>query len=191
MMRLPVLLVLGGSAALLAALLPGRAAAATRELVNTMRRGNIADVPTPPGYEIPPEGEPYREIIETAERRYNLPSGLLARLLWKESRFRPDAVNASSGAQGIAQIVPRWHPGVDPFDPREAIPYAAGYLRENFNRFGSWDKALAAYNWGPTNVAGAVARLDNAWTDALPRETRDYVTDITGAVSTVPTVRLV
>ena len=57
-----------------------------------------------------------------------------------------------AGAIGIAQIVPRWHPGMNPWKPFPSLDYAAalmgGYLRE----FKRMDWALAAYNAGVPTV---------------------------------------
>lgn len=104
----------------------------------------------------PAAAAPYLEAIDRAERENGLPHHLLARLLYQESRFREDIITgatvSSAGAMGIAQIVPKWHPGVDPLDPFASIDYAARYLRQLFNQFGDWKLALAAYNAGPGNV---------------------------------------
>jgi len=130
-------------------------------------------------FQLPERAAPYAEAIGAAEVKFSLPTGLLGRVLYQESRFRPDVIEgrtvSSAGAVGIAQIVPRWHPGVDPRDPFASIEYAAGYLRKLFDRFGSWADALAAYNWGPGNLA----RLGLG---AAPSETRDYVREIAADV---------
>ena len=119
----------------------------------------------------------YRNAIAAAELREGLPHDLLARLLWQESHYRPEIINGSvaspAGALGIAQIVPRWHPGVDPLDPFASIDYAARYLRDLRRQTGSWKMALAAYNWGIGNLLG------KGWNMA-PLETRNYVADISG-----------
>ena len=66
------------------------------------------------------------------------------------------------------QITPRWHPNVNPYDPVESIWYAAGWLRELHDQFGNWRYAVAAYNWGPTN-------LRNYGFGAAPDITQQYV----------------
>lgn len=131
----------------------------------------------------PPESaRQYLPTVYDAERAYSLPRNLLARLLYQESRYRQDIITGATaspaGALGIAQIVPKWHPEVDPLNPEQAIWYAAKYLRENYDRFGSWDKALAAYNWGPTAVAKALRKYGEQWRDHLPDETANYVSQI-------------
>lgn len=127
----------------------------------------------------PPAGAKYEALFIAASSAHQLPPGLLSRVAYQESRYRPDA-RSPAGALGIMQIVPYWHPGVDPLDPDDAVPYAAKYLRENFDRFGTWAKALAAYNWGPTALARAVqAHGEGGWLAAAPAETRNYVRDVT------------
>lgn len=118
--------------------------------------------------------EKYLPLLRAAEIKYALPPDLLARMAYQESRFRDDIVSgatvSSAGAVGLMQIVPRWHPGVNPLNVPQAIDYAARYVRQLRTQFGSWQLALAAYNFGPGNVSKGAP-----W----PAETRNYVTDIT------------
>jgi hypothetical protein len=65
-----------------------------------------------------------------------------------ESAFDPNAVS-SAGAVGIAQILPSWHPNVDPTDPYASLDYAARLMRGYVSHFGSYTLALIAYNAGP------------------------------------------
>ena len=119
----------------------------------------------------------YRPAIRDAELKQGLPAGLLARVVYQESRYRTDIITgevvSSAGAVGIAQIVPRWHPTVNPLDPVASIYYAASYLRTLYGQFGTWRLALAAYNFGPGNVSSG-----KPW----PDETLAYVSDIAGDV---------
>jgi len=46
--------------------------------------------------------------------------------------------------------------GVNPSDPAQNLEGGARYLRQQYDTFGSWRLALAAYNAGP----GAVQRYD-------------------------------
>ncbi len=115
--------------------------------------------------------------IETAARDWQLPPAFFARLIWRESRFDPNAISPK-GASGIAQFMPGTarHRGVrDPFDPRSAIPASAHYLSDLRNEFGNLGLAAAAYNAGPNRV-----RRWRDGRDALPAETRDFVLAITG-----------
>jgi protein-disulfide isomerase-like protein with CxxC motif len=117
-----------------------------------------------------PLASTYAGAIEKAAAANDVPVELLGALLHRENRFRT-AGSSQAGAKGIAQIVPKFHPGVDPMNPEEAIPYAASYLADNYERFGDWDRALAAYNHGPT----AVRSYGDEWESRIPQETIDYV----------------
>lgn len=125
----------------------------------------------------PARAEPYRETIVRAADAQAIPADLLARVLQQESAYRPDVIDgrtrSTAGALGIAQFMPATARqfGIDPTDPAQAIPAAATYLRQLFDRFGSWTLALAAYNWGQGNVA-------RRGIDAAPVETRAYVADV-------------
>jgi hypothetical protein len=115
--------------------------------------------------------------IETAAHDRQLPPGFLARLIWKESRFDPNAVSPK-GASGIAQFMPgtaKERGLKEPFDPRSAIPASAHYLSDLRKRFGNLGLAAAAYNAGPGRVSN--------WRkgqSGLPGETREFVLSITG-----------
>ena len=135
---------------------------------------------------LPTKANPYAADIAAAEINNGIPNKLLARLLYQESRFRDDIISgekkSSAGAIGIAQIVPKWHPKVNPYDPRDSIYYAAEYLSSLYRQFGSWRRALAAYNWGPGNLSEAIQTAGDNWISIAPRETQNYVTQITADV---------
>ena len=130
-----------------------------------------------------PRGQEYQALFEAASSKYNLPPGLLAAQGWQESRFRPEVIDgtvkSSAGAVGIMQLIPRFYPGVDPLDPAQAIEAAAKSDAAYYRRFGSWDLALAAYNWGPGNLSKNLNLPRDGW----PRETQDYYTNILAGVS--------
>jgi soluble lytic murein transglycosylase-like protein len=73
------------------------------------------------------------------------------------------------------QIVQRWHPNVDPLNVSDAIDYAGQYLAKLKKSTGSWQMALAAYNWG-------IGNLKNKGFENAPKETRDYVIEVAGDV---------
>jgi soluble lytic murein transglycosylase-like protein len=133
------------------------------------------------GWSLPARGEPYAPMIAAAEGANGIQRNLLARLLYQESRFRPDIISgetrSSAGALGIAQFMPATAAqfGIDPLDPGQAIGAAGKYLAQLYAKFGDWSLALAAYNWGPGNVS-------RSGLDGAPAETRDYVAQITGDV---------
>jgi len=121
-------------------------------------------------------------MIESAARDHGLPTEFFARVIWQESRFRADAVGpvTKSGhrAQGMAQFMPTTAAErglLDPFDPVQALPKSAEFLRDLWKQFGNLGLAAAAYNAGPRRV--------REWLDSdgnMPAETRNYVVAITG-----------
>jgi len=102
---------------------------------------------------VPQAAQYYQPQFEQAGARYGLEADLLAAVAWAESGFDPGAVS-QAGALGLMQIMPGTADelGVDPRDPSQAIDGAARYLREQMERFGSLELALAAYNAGPGAV---------------------------------------
>jgi len=115
----------------------------------------------------------YRQLTVQAAERHGVPPNLFLRLIQRESNFRPYVVGVT-GDLGIAQLNPRFHPRSVAMDPPRALDYAADYLRQQFNRFGSWREAVAAYNWGPTNLAKYGMRK-------IPASTMAFVNYITGS----------
>lgn len=103
-----------------------------------------------------PKAAQYLPRLAAAERKYGLPTDLLARMAYQESRWRDDIVSgqlkSKAGALGLMQIVPAMHPGVNPLDVSAAIDYAGHYVQQLYKQFGQWDLAVAAYNAGPGNV---------------------------------------
>ena len=100
-------------------------------------------------------------MIEAAARAHDLPLEFFARVIWQESRFQVNAVGPrtrnGNSAQGIAQFMPRTAAErglLDPFDPVQALPKSAQFLRELKDQFGNLGLAAAAYNAGPARVRG-------------------------------------
>jgi len=117
------------------------------------------------------------EAVRTAAEENDIPIGFLVRLLWQESRFRAEEIS-SAGAQGIAQFMPQTASEMglrDPFDPLQAIPASAKFLRKLHDQFGNLGLAAAAYNAGGGRIEKWLSRRS-----PLPKETRAYVKIITG-----------
>ena len=94
-------------------------------------------------------------VLNATEVKYGIPTDLLARLAYEESRFRADiisgAVKSFAGAVGIIQLLPEYFYGAG-IDPTRDIDIAGKYLSKLDSQFHDWQVALAAYNWGPGNV---------------------------------------
>jgi len=136
---------------------------------------------------------------------YNL---ILARQLFKESSFNPEAYNEGSKAKGIAQFVPKtWemfqkatgktdYTPDNPVQALEAQQWYMNYLQERpwIKKEGVqqspeviYAKMLAAYNWGEGNMLnflnkkkeeGADIYTSTEWIKDLPEESKDYVNKI-------------
>ncbi len=92
--------------------------------------------------------------IADCAARYDLDPTLLNAVIEAESGFNRYAVSPA-GAQGLMQLMPGTAAALgvgDPFDARQNIAGGAAYLRQQLDRFGSLDLALAAYNAGPQAV---------------------------------------
>lgn len=126
-----------------------------------------------PSYRGKYRGE-YLQLAEAAAKKHGIPVDLFHRLVQQESGWNPVAVS-SKGAQGLAQLMPETAQilGVDAQDPVQNLDGGARYLRQQYDRFGDWRLALAAYNAGP----GAVERHGGIPPYA---ETQGYVKAILG-----------
>src|SRR6516164_6308149 len=165
------------------------------ESESASERDNRAAAPTPPTPGISEEASPADnstaaaanslsicQMVESAAAENGLPFEFFARVIWQESRFRPDTVGpltrTGQRAQGIAQFMPMTaaerllH---DPFDPVQALPKSAEFLRELRAQFGNLGLAAAAYNAGPQRVQDWLSGKRT-----LPSETLAYVRSVTG-----------
>jgi soluble lytic murein transglycosylase-like protein len=89
-----------------------------------------------------------KSYAEQEANAYGIPPHILTGLITVESGWNPNAVG-QSGEEGITQLMPGTAPNINRFDPYQSISFTAQLLRSYFDRFGSWDNALAAYNAGP------------------------------------------
>ena len=118
-------------------------------------------------------------VMEQLALTNDLPPAFFARLIWRESLFRPEAVSPK-GAEGIAQFMPstaRARGLENSFDVVRALNASAEYLDDLRSRFGSLGFAAIAYNAGEGGLSRFLA------TGRLPIETRDYVYAITGSMA--------
>lgn len=97
--------------------------------------------------------EDYRFHADKLARQYGIPPDLFMRLVGAESSWNQSA-RSPVGAIGLGQLMPGTAAelGVDPNDPLQNLDGAARYLRQQFDSFGDWRLAAAAYNAGPGNV---------------------------------------
>ena len=131
----------------------------------------------------------YRDIFAQILEQQKLPLELAA-VAFVESGLWPTAVSRA-GATGLWQFMPETARAYglqvfDEFDERRSIwrstEAAAEHLRDLFERLGTWELALAAYNMGYPRLSRALqeAGSQDFWlvsntSGSLPRETVLYV----------------
>ncbi len=128
----------------------------------------------------------YFPLFEKVLAEYGLPEELKFLAIIESALLQE--VKSRVGAAGIWQFMPptgRYY-GLsissyvdERYDPELATRSAIRYLKDLYDRFGSWELAMAAYNAGPGRVNSAIRRAgtQDYWKLAhlLPRETRAYV----------------
>lgn len=112
----------------------------------------------------------FQPMIRQYAEMFRLEESLLRAVIKAESDFDPRAVSRK-GARGLMQLMPdtAQELGVtDPFDAAQSLYGGGRYLRQQMDRFGNLDLALAAYNAGPSAVErhGGVPPFE---------ETREYI----------------
>jgi len=108
------------------------------------------------------------ETLVTESRRWDLDPELVAAVIHTESAYLNFAVSPV-GALGLMQIMPETgaylareseteYSAEQLLDPVTNIRLGTRYLAYLFHRFGSWERALAAYNWGPDRIDRRIRR---------------------------------
>lgn len=124
---------------------------------------------TPPAIASSPQRQEIDRLIQAAAARHGVDPHLVRAVVTAESDFNPRCVS-SAGAKGLMQLMPETAKDMgvgNPFDPAQNIEGGTRYLAMMLKRFGGDEKkALAAYNWGPSNVERG---------GGLPGETRTYL----------------
>ena len=132
--------------------------------------------------------EKHHSLVEKYANEYSVPIELVFAVIKVESNFETDVVS-SAGALGLMQMLPSTYEwlasrlGDEPnedllYDPETNIRYGTYYLQYLYARFGTWEKAIIAYNWGEGNFSNFIN--ENGYTDgdydSIPiKETRNYV----------------
>ena len=114
----------------------------------------------------------YEFQIQQEALRQGVPPELALAVARRESGFNQFAVG-KKGEIGLFQLMPSTaiELGVNPAIPSENIEGGISYLRQQYERFGDWALALAAYNAGASRVESG----------AIPVSTQGYVADILGS----------
>ncbi len=106
-------------------------------------------------------------------------------------------IKSKVGAEGISQLMPSTAKkpgyGIEPVkdqSEKEYLRVGKQYLQKMYDKFGDWEKALAAYNAGVGNVMkaeGKAERFGGDWkehlNDAQKKETIPYIKKIMKTIS--------
>lgn len=117
-----------------------------------------------------------QSYLNTLDKRYGLPEGTLYRVWMAESGGGKRMISPA-GAEGHFQFMPetaKQYGLKNPYDFEESADAAARYYSDMYKKYGSLQKAAAAYNWGPGNV-------DRYGLGRAPAETRNYVEKVAGS----------
>jgi hypothetical protein len=114
------------------------------------------------------------KIIEEAKRSGVDPNLALSVASAENAQFNPKAISKKN-AIGIMQLTPDTakYLKVDPHDVDENIHGGIKYLKENLDRFGDLNKALAGYNAGPYSKFFKTENIED-----VPSETLEYIDKI-------------
>jgi len=138
----------------------------------------------------------YLELIAEASVDYRVPQEIIYAVIKNESSFRSTAVSPA-GAVGLMQIMPatfgdimRWKgESIDDgliYNPAVNIDYGVFYLRRQFDAFGNWDLAFAAYNAGPARVRDWLSNPAISENGALVNipfdETKNYIKKVNRSI---------
>lgn len=125
-----------------------------------------------------------RELDEFYEKIFaegNYPSAFHG-IYFRETGSSPDKATAGKGTRHygpmqLGELAAR-EVGVDRFNPFENIKGGLELARKLLDKFGSTDKALAAYNWGSTNLSKHLAKHGDEWFTYLPPRVQEYVLNV-------------
>lgn len=86
-----------------------------------------------------------------------------------------NTLRSSAGALGLMQLMPSTARGlgIDPNNAYDNLRGGTAYLKQLFAKYGNWNDALAAYNWGPGNVDRALIAHR-----AFPQAVDNYVSSV-------------
>lgn len=87
-----------------------------------------------------------------------------------------EVLTSPTGNRGRMQLGPSSFPGVNIDDEKTNLETGKRYLGELYDKYGNWDNALVAYNWGPQRTDKWLAA--GADPSKLPDETKRYVPQV-------------
>lgn len=96
-----------------------------------------------------------QDVIFAECEKYGIEPAIVIAMIERESHFDRYAIGDDGRALGLMQVLPKHHLKrmislgcTDLFDPIQNVTVGIDYLAECYDRYGSIDKALVAYNSG-------------------------------------------
>jgi len=112
----------------------------------------------------------YDSEIDLNSKKYGVPKELIQGLISNESAFNSSA-KSSVGAKGIMQLMPETEKQYG-----GGIEGGTHFIADLYKQYGSWDKAVAAYN---SNGQNTKFEGDN-WISKMPSKTQRFVPAVLG-----------
>ena len=108
-----------------------------------------------------PGTDQWRSLIDEAAAAHGIDGDAIQAVMMIESGGNAGA-RSVAGALGLMQVMPfHFQPGEDGMDPRTNVLKGASILADNYRRYGSWDKAVAAY-LGAIDANGNITSAQDA-----------------------------
>jgi hypothetical protein len=152
---------------------------------------------------VPRDNSQFDPLFYAAGEQHGIDPVLIKALGYVESRLNPNA-RSGAGAQGIMQILPSTAAGLginNAYDPSQAIPAAAAYIAEGYDKHGNVADAIRYYHGGP-NTRGwgpktqdYLAKVSNAYQGLKGTVTKkkeddpyaDLIKEFSGSPAAAPT----
>jgi hypothetical protein len=124
-----------------------------------------------------------RDLIAQEANSQGVPPAIALAVAQQESEFNQGAIG-SQGEVGVFQLMPKFFAQQgDLSDVFTNVNLGVGYLAQLYRKYGDWNTALAAYNWGPGNVDKSLAAAPSGFTwstPSLPKTVWSYVQSVLG-----------
>lgn len=128
--------------------------------------------------------ERIENAVTAASKKYGVSSDLIRAIIKTESNYNSNAVS-SAGAKGLMQLMPynlASYGVSDPFNIEENIHAGTKHIKSYLENYGyDVNMALAAYNYGPGNMASRGISSSSDFYK-LPTETKNYLEKINGLI---------
>ncbi len=116
----------------------------------------------------------YRQFVLDASAKHNVEPALIAAMIVRESNWNPNAIRnepqINDASYGLMQILCGTANDLGfagscdgLYNPSTNIDLGTKYVRQQLDRFGSTELAVAAYNCGPGNIQKAVNKYGYGW----------------------------